>query len=58
MAKLKEKNKTFTKSVVTILLNFGAASHWWGEILLTVCYVLNRVPKSTSKISSSEILKK
>ena len=42
---------------MAILLNSGAASHWWGGILLTVCYVLNRVPKSKSKISPYEILK-
>ena len=55
--KAERKNRTFTESVVAILLNYGAASHWWGEILLTACYVLNRVPKSKSKISPYEILK-
>ena len=55
--KAERKNRTLTESVVAILLNSGAASHWWGEILLTVCYVLNRVPKSKSKISPYEILK-
>ena len=55
--KAERKNRTLTESVVAILLNSGAASHWWGEILLTACYVLNRVPKSKSKISPYEILK-
>ena len=40
------------------MINSGVAPHWWGEILLTVCYVLNRVPKSKSKISPYEIVKK
>jgi len=52
------KNRTFTESVVSIMLNSEDASHWWGEILLTVCFVLNRVPKSKNKISPYEILKK
>jgi len=24
------KNRTFTKSVVAIMLNSGAVPHWWG----------------------------
>jgi len=56
--KAERKNRTFTESVVYIMLNSGAASHWWGEILLTVCFELNRVPKSKNKISPYEILKK
>jgi len=40
------------------MLNSGAAPHWWGEILLTVSYVLNRVPKTKNKVSPYEILKK
>jgi len=39
--KAKRKNRTFTELVVAIMLNSGAAPHWWGEILLTVSYVLN-----------------
>ena len=52
-----KKNGTFTELVIAILLNFGAAKHWWGDIILTVCYVLNRIPKSKNKISPYEILK-
>ena len=44
--KAERKNKTYFELVVAILLNSRAASHWWGEVLLTVCYVLNRVPNS------------
>lgn len=56
--KAKLKNKTFTKSIVAIMLNFGIASHWWGEILLTICYVLHKVLKSKNKFSPHETLKK
>src|SRR3954469_3458558 len=38
--KAERKNRTFTELVVAIMMNSGAAPHWWGEILLTVCYVL------------------
>lgn len=56
--KAERNNRTFIELVVAIMMNFGAAPHWWGGILLTVCYVLNRVPKSKSKISPYEILNK
>ena len=56
--KAERKNRTLTELVVAIMMNSGAAPHWWGEILLTVCYVLNRVPKSKSNISPYEIVKK
>ena len=55
--KAERKNITFTKSVAVVLLNSGATSSWWGEILLTVCYVFNRIPKSKTKISPYEIWK-
>ena len=56
--KAARKNITLTELVVAIMMNYSAAPHWWREILLTVCYVLNRVPKSKCKISPYEILKK
>ncbi|KAK2429298.1 putative mitochondrial protein [Trifolium repens] len=56
--KAERKNRTFTELVVAIMLNSGAAPHWWGEILLTVCYVINRIPKTKNKISPFEILRK
>ena len=55
--KAERKNRTYSELIVAILLSSGAASHWWGEVLLTVCYVLNRVPNSKSKISPYEIWK-
>jgi len=43
--KSERKNRTFTELVVSIMLNSSASPHWWGKILLIVCYVVNRVPK-------------
>ena len=48
------KNRTLCELVVATLLNSGATSYWWGEILFTVCYVLNRVPNSKTYTSSTE----
>ena len=53
--KAERKNRTFTELLVAILLSSGAASHWWGKILLTVCHVLNRVLYSKTNISLYEI---
>jgi len=55
--KAERKNRTFSELIVATLLNSGAASFWWGEILLTVCYVLNRIPKSKSSITPYELFK-
>ncbi|KAM7494813.1 hypothetical protein LguiB_029422 [Lonicera macranthoides] len=54
--KAERKNRTYAELIVATLLNSGAASHWWGEILLTVCHILNRVPKIKSNLSPYEIL--
>ncbi|PNX87224.1 retrovirus-related Pol polyprotein from transposon TNT 1-94, partial [Trifolium pratense] len=56
--KSERKNRTLTELVVAIMLKSGAAPHCWGEIILTVCFVLNRVPKTKKLISPYEILKK
>ena len=52
--KAERKNRTLCELVVATLLNSGAASYWWREILLTVCYVLNRVPNSKTYTSPIE----
>ncbi|KAL0556336.1 hypothetical protein IC582_004849 [Cucumis melo] len=54
--KAETKNRTLTELVVAILLESGAAPSWWGEIIKTVNYVLNRIPKSNSKTSPSKSL--
>lgn len=56
--KAERKSRTLTELLVAIMLNSDDAPHWWGYILLTVCYILNRVPKSENKISPYKILKK
>jgi len=56
--KVDRKNRTFIELVVAIMLNSGAAPHWWGEILLNFSYMLNRVPKTKNKVFPYEILKK
>lgn len=56
--KAKGKKITLTELVVVIILNSGNVSQWWGNILLTIFYVVNRVFKSKNKISLYEILKK
>ncbi|KAL0559604.1 hypothetical protein IC582_004219 [Cucumis melo] len=55
--KAERKNRTLTELVVAILLESGAAPSWWEEIIKSVNYVLNRIPKSNSKTSLYEVLK-
>ena len=55
--KVERKNRTLAELVVAVLLNSGAASYWWGEIILIVSYVLNKIPKSKNSISLYEALK-
>lgn len=56
--KVERKNIVLNELVVVITLSFGVASHKWGNFLLIVYYVLNRVPKSKNNISTYEILNK
>lgn len=59
MIKLKErKNKSLTKSIIAIMLNLGVVFHWMREILLTIYYMLNKVPKYKRQISPYPILNK
>lgn len=51
------KNRTLAELIVAMLFNFGTASHWWDDILMTMCYDLNWVPKSNFFLSPYEILK-
>ena len=55
--KVERKNRTLCELTVAMLFNSGSASYLWGEILLTVCYVLNRVPSSKTKTPPYEIWK-
>ena len=55
--KAERKNITLTELVIAILLESEIAPSWWGEIIKTVNYVLNRIPKSNNSISPYEVLK-
>lgn len=39
------------------MLGSGVAYHSWGEIILTVCHVLNRIPKYRSVMTPCETFK-
>lgn len=56
--KAERKNRTFTELVVALLISSGAALHWWGEALSTVCYVINKVPNAKTKVSPYELWKR
>ena len=55
--KAERKSRTLTELVVSILFDLRATPSWWGEIIKTVNYVLNRIPKSNSKTSLYEVFK-
>ena len=40
--------------VNAMLGTFGTAKAWWGEVVLTACHVLNRVPTKNSDITPYE----
>jgi hypothetical protein len=44
--------------VNNLLCTFGLNKSFWGEALLTTCYILNRVPQKKSKITLYELWKK
>ena len=45
-SRVKWKNKTLFELGFAILLELGAASYSWGQIIQTVFYVLNKISKS------------
>lgn len=55
--KAERKNRTLTELVVAILISSGAPKSLWGEALLTVCHVLNRIPHLSSDVSPYELWK-
>jgi transposase InsO family protein len=48
------KNRTLTELVNVILDTAGLSKEWWGEAILTVCHVLNRVPTKNKEITPFE----
>ena len=55
--KAERKNRTLTELLVALMLSSGASPSWWGEIILTVNFVLNRVPNAKTRISPYELWK-
>jgi hypothetical protein len=49
-----QRNKTLTNLVNGMLNYCGLSKSWWGEAILTTCFVLNRVPSSKGEITTYE----
>ena len=52
------KNRTIIELTNAMLIESGAPLHFWGEAILTACYVLNRVPHKKSHTTPFEIWKR
>jgi hypothetical protein len=50
----KRKNCTLTDLVNAMLETSGLSKEWWGEAILTVCHVLNKVPTKNKEITPFE----
>jgi hypothetical protein len=48
------KNRTLTDLVNAMLETLGLSKEWWGEAILTVCHVLNKVPTKNKEITPFE----
>jgi hypothetical protein len=48
------KNRTLTDLVNAMLSTAGLFKAWWGEAILTVCHVLNRVPTNNKETTPFE----
>ena len=53
----KRKNRTLTEMVNAMLSNSGLRKGFWGEAMLTACYLLNRVPTKRNKITPYKLWK-
>ena len=51
----KRKNRTLTEMVNAMLSNFGLSEGFWGEAMLTACYILNRVPNKSNSTTQYEL---
>ena len=49
------KNRTLKEMVNSMLSYSGLSEGFWGEAMLTACYILNRTPKKNSKQTPYEI---
>jgi transposase InsO family protein len=48
------KNRTLTDLVNAMLDSLGLSKSWWGEAILAVCFILNRVPLAKGDITPYE----
>ena len=51
------KNRTLVELTNVMLIESHAPLNFWGEAILTACYVLNRVPHKKSKLTPFELWK-
>ena len=51
------KNRTLVEMVNAMLSYSGLSKGYWGEAMLTACYILNRVPNKRNKITPYELWK-
>ncbi|KAJ9556935.1 hypothetical protein OSB04_011549 [Centaurea solstitialis] len=49
------KNRTLKEMVNSMLTYSGLSEGFWGEAMLTACYLLNRVPKKRNKLTPYEL---
>ena len=49
------KNRTITDLVNAMLDTVGLSKAWWGEAILTMNHVLNRVPAKSSEKTPYEV---
>ena len=52
------KNRTLTEMVNAMLSKSGFSEGFWGEAMLTSCYILNRVPNKRNSITPYELWNK
>jgi transposase InsO family protein len=48
------KNRALTELVNAMLDTTGLSKEWWGEVILTACHVLNKVPMKDKEITPFE----
>ena len=53
----KRKNRTLIELTNTMLIESGAPLHFLGEVILTACHILNRVPHKMSHTTPFEMWK-
>ncbi|MGG6712807.1 UNVERIFIED_CONTAM: transposase family protein, partial [Salmonella enterica subsp. enterica serovar Weltevreden] len=49
------KNRTLKEMVNSMLSYFGLSKGFWGEAMLTTCYLLNRIPNKRNSITPYEL---